>query len=166
MSVTGTNTVYISPIFRDPERFPGKEHNATKARWHGSHSVTGDASGGVYSISLTFSDVRGMLGNYALWDLTWLNINSATDLSPGGFCFVSLGPYERTNSTAQLRWNRAYTVGYYINNASDTALPQYKFRFSDFPGLPTQIIFDVSPNTNMSPVIVSAGGYIYDERLI
>lgn len=164
MSVSsGIVNTYVVPIFRVPEK--PVFNPSILARWHATAEVTGDGTGGAYVFSFVFQNIQGMLGQHSLWDIRFLNIQPLGALAAGG-CYWTVTTYERSTggSTVPLR--------YYHNQGSNYALASeqipidYKFRFTDFPTLPTQIQGICEPNTNLVVVQARVGGYIYDERYI
>ena len=165
MSVTQTKTIYINPIFR----VPGAQvfNPSILGRYHSSNSITGDGTGGVYIFGHVFQAVMGMFGPHALFDVRMVDIWVSTGLAAGAYYVASVDSRERTNSPGAF----GYTWNGSIANASGLVfsehyIPDFKFKFSDDPTIPTQFNIAVSPNTNAVVCSTQLAGYIYDERYI
>jgi hypothetical protein len=167
MSVVGNCALYLVPIYREPDKFPVKTPSFI-GRWHGFLSLTGDGSGGYYNYSFYFQNALGIFGNHAMWTLT----NLSTFGTFGGtlvapFMTMQIDPEERT-ANGFLSFSHTISMSIlssYLNQLAGL-YPAAKMRFSDNPGVPSQLNIGVSPNTNGVVWAVTVGGEVFDERML
>lgn len=161
MSVTVSAKIYIVPIYRDEKYMP--MDRSLIARWHVSEAITGDNSAGSYILNAAFVGIQGIFGSHSLWAINFISF-----LCPGGALSASgqlkaeINTGERSSGTYGL-YPSMYVTG---NNSAGhifQTLP-YKYQFSA-AGY-SQMNLNLYPNTNTVDAYLSAGGYIYDERLI
>lgn len=171
MSVTQIMSNYITPIFREPG-LP-VFNPSILARWHATFALTGDGSGGYYYFSAYFQNVPGMFGNKCLWDLRVANFVSMAAIGTA-WAYIDMGPIER--STEPVVGVPCFITGNLtcvtIGNSAMASFSQcnqwegMKYRFSDSPGLSSQVNLYVGVNTNLVQVKAHMAGYIFDERYI
>lgn len=160
MSVWLTVPAYVVPIFREPGD-PGKK--LILARWHSAALLTGDASGGSWTLITTMDAVGRLWGPHALYDIKTVCWWTPSTVAGAYGNLIHLS-YERSTNEP-LSWKGTF----YDDDSNirmDTVIPDYKYRFSDDPTQVAQIQVYVYPNTNLVQMHLSVGGYVYDERYL
>jgi hypothetical protein len=168
LSVTVTDAPYIKPIYRVPG-LP-VEQPSLLSKWDFIKSLTGDASGGFYQITIQFPARQFLpFGQFSCWSLNHFNVYlSSAVVTP--WASMRINPYERAND-ATLFTSHAYTIPMdAVSNMLVTSLmnafQKARFGFSDTGANSTNILFLVGPNTAAVGCYVVASGFIYDERLM
>jgi hypothetical protein len=164
MSVTKSCQAYFTPFFRDAD--DPKKH-CLIGKWTCNQLLLGDGTGGEYMISVGLNGMKDLFGNHAMWDIQFLNsscIGVAVTL-----VYWQLQIIEYTSDLPNW-WGVPILLqdGAQIASARqlDNGMMKMKWKDANIPGAPCSVAVHVMPNTNGVNVIMSAGGYVYDERYL
>lgn len=165
MSVTANIQVLIKPIYRDPK---DERSHALLARFTGQHAMTGDPSGGIFSVTWTFGALGSVYGPYTMFtvDIDTYITNAA--LAAPAY-IINIAPWELSaNDTgwAQAAWVSVQGALTTYTNMVARPWKDFKFMLSQSPASSSFIVQTVSPNTNGVGIYFNIAGRIWDQRFI